>query len=54
VASRVEGSLKGLVSPGMLFEDFGFQYFGPFDGHNLTELIEVFPQCENGAPPIPC
>jgi 1-deoxy-D-xylulose-5-phosphate synthase len=42
LASRVEGSLKSLVSPGMLFEDFGFQYFGPFDGHNLSELIEVF------------
>jgi len=42
LASRFEGSLKGLVSPGMLFEDFGFQYFGPFDGHNVRELIEIF------------
>ena len=42
LAGRVEASFKGLVSPGMLFEDFGFQYFGPFDGHNLRELIEIF------------
>ncbi len=41
LAGRVESSLKTLVSPGMLFEDFGFQYFGPFDGHNLPELIPI-------------
>lgn len=40
-AGKLEGSLKNLLSPGMLFEDFGLQYFGPFDGHNLRELIPV-------------
>jgi len=42
LASRMEASLKSLLSPGMLFEDIGFQYFGPFDGHNLSELIDIF------------
>ncbi|MCB1058939.1 MAG: 1-deoxy-D-xylulose-5-phosphate synthase [Calditrichaeota bacterium] len=41
MAGRFEASLKGLVSPGMLFEEFGFQYFGPFDGHNIRESIEI-------------
>jgi len=40
-AGRFEASLKGLVSPGMLFEEFGFQYFGPFDGHNVKESVEI-------------
>lgn len=40
-AGRFEASLKGLVSPGMLFEEFGFQYFGPFDGHNVKETAEI-------------
>ncbi len=41
MAGRMEASLKTMISPGMLFEDLGFQYFGPFDGHNLREMIEV-------------
>lgn len=40
-AGKLEGSLKNLLSQGMLFEDFGIQYFGPFDGHNLRELLPV-------------
>jgi len=41
LASRAEHSLKGFFTPGMLFEAFGFDYFGPIDGHNLDELIET-------------
>jgi 1-deoxy-D-xylulose-5-phosphate synthase len=41
MAGRLEASLKTLISPGMLFEDLGFQYFGPFDGHNLREVVEI-------------
>ncbi|PNU20820.1 1-deoxy-D-xylulose-5-phosphate synthase [Geothermobacter hydrogeniphilus] len=41
LASRAEHSLKGFLTPGMLFEAFGFDYFGPIDGHNLDELIET-------------
>lgn len=41
VAKRAEESLKGLLTPGMLFEAFGFEYIGPIDGHNLEQLTET-------------
>jgi 1-deoxy-D-xylulose-5-phosphate synthase len=41
-AKNVEESAKNLFSPGMLFEEMGFRYFGPFDGHDLNKLIETF------------
>ncbi len=39
IARRLEGGAKGLVGPGTLFEEFGFHYFGPIDGHDLDALI---------------
>jgi len=39
-ARTVEEAIKGLVTPGMLFETLGFQYVGPVDGHNLNHLID--------------
>lgn len=39
IARRLEGGAKGLVSPSTLFEEFGFNYFGPIDGHDLDALI---------------
>jgi len=36
----LEGGLKGILVPGRLFEDLGFRYFGPIDGHNMDLLIE--------------
>ena len=41
VARRAEESLKGLFTPGMLFEAFGFEYIGPIDGHNLDALQDT-------------
>jgi len=41
LAKRAEESLKGFLTPGMLFEGFGFDYFGPIDGHNFDELTET-------------
>jgi len=41
VARRAEESLKGLFTPGMLFEAFGFEYIGPIDGHNIEILQET-------------
>lgn len=38
---RVKDSLKYLLVPGMLFEELGFTYLGPIDGHNIIELIDV-------------
>jgi len=41
-AKQAEESLKGLMVPGILFEELGFQYFGPLEGHHLDHLIETF------------
>jgi 1-deoxy-D-xylulose-5-phosphate synthase len=41
LANKFEEGLKGLFVPGMLFEELGFRYFGPFDGHNLFTLIQA-------------
>lgn len=38
---RVEEAVKHLLTPGALFEELGFRYFGPIDGHNLPNLIET-------------
>jgi len=42
IAKRTEDSIKGLMVPGMLFEDLGFQYVGPIDGHNIEHLLQTF------------
>lgn len=38
-AKRLEESVKGMLIPGMLFEELGLRYIGPIDGNNLEELI---------------
>ncbi|QID18682.1 1-deoxy-D-xylulose-5-phosphate synthase [Nitrogeniibacter mangrovi] len=40
-ARRVEEHVKGLVTPGTLFEEFGFNYVGPIDGHDLNALLPM-------------
>ncbi len=42
LAKRTEDSIKGLMAPGMLFEELGFQYVGPIDGHNIEHLLQTF------------
>lgn len=44
LARRAEEHVKGMIAPGTLFEEFGFQYYGPIDGHDLDALI---PTLEN-------
>jgi 1-deoxy-D-xylulose-5-phosphate synthase len=39
LAKRAEEHVKGMVTPGTLFEEFGFNYIGPIDGHDLNALI---------------
>lgn len=39
IARRAEEHMKGMVVPGTLFEEMGFNYIGPIDGHNLDTLI---------------
>lgn len=41
IAEKAEGSMKGFFLPGGLFEDLGFNYLGPIDGHNIPLLIET-------------
>lgn len=42
LARRVKESIKTMVTPGILFEELGFRYFGPIDGHNVDFLVETF------------
>ena len=48
VASKIEAALK----PGTLFEEFGFRYFGPIDGHNLETLLEMLERVKDMHEPI--
>lgn len=41
LAKRVEEHMKGMVMPSTLFEELGFNYFGPVDGHNIHALIRT-------------
>jgi len=38
-ANRVEEHVKGMLTPGTLFEELGFNYIGPIDGHDLNSLV---------------
>jgi 1-deoxy-D-xylulose-5-phosphate synthase len=38
-AKRAEEHVKGMVTPGTMFEEFGFNYIGPIDGHDLDALV---------------
>lgn len=42
VAKFIEGNLKGIVAPAMLFEKLGFRCVGPIDGHSIPHLVEAF------------
>jgi 1-deoxy-D-xylulose-5-phosphate synthase len=41
IVQRTEEMLKGLLLPGIIFEELGFNYVGPIDGHNIELLIET-------------
>jgi 1-deoxy-D-xylulose-5-phosphate synthase len=41
LAKRAEEHVKGMVTPGTLFEEFGFNYIGPIDGHDLDVLVST-------------
>ena len=42
VGKRFDEFLKGFITPGILFEEWGFKYVGPINGHNLHQLNETF------------
>jgi 1-deoxy-D-xylulose-5-phosphate synthase len=52
IAGRLEGGIKSVITPGMLFEALGFRYFGPFNGHNISQLVKVFSEVKDLSGPI--
>jgi 1-deoxy-D-xylulose-5-phosphate synthase len=40
-AKRLEGHAKGMVGPATIFEEFGFDYYGPIDGHDIHTLVNT-------------
>ncbi len=51
-ARRLEEGLKNLLVPGMLFEEMGFRYFGPIDGHNIAQITATLKNTKNLNEPI--
>ncbi len=49
---RIEEGLKSLLVPGMLFEDLGFRYLGPIDGHDLHALLSVIERVKTMDGPV--
>ena len=52
LASRALEGMRGLLVPGVLFEELGFKYFGPLDGHNTPLLIEAFERLKHTDGPL--
>jgi 1-deoxy-D-xylulose-5-phosphate synthase len=52
LAGRIKESIKNLVVPTILFEELGFRYIGPLDGHDMEQLIETFSQLHNLPGPV--
>ena len=54
LARKVEEYAKGMISPGTLFEEFGFHYYGPIDGHDLDALIPTLNNLKKLKGPSSC
>jgi len=52
VARKIKESVKTLVVPGVIFEELGFRYFGPIDGHDVEFLVETLQQVKDMNGPI--
>ncbi len=52
VLSKSKAALKQILYNSTLFEDMGFYYYGPFDGHNLEQLMDVLENAKNIEHPI--
>ncbi|MBI4402549.1 MAG: 1-deoxy-D-xylulose-5-phosphate synthase [Deltaproteobacteria bacterium] len=50
LASKTRKSVKNFFTPGMLFECFGFRYFGPVNGHDIDALVDAFSFIKNEGP----
>lgn len=52
LTNRVEESIKGLIVPGLFFEELGIRYLGPVDGHDLEQLISTLRKVRDLKGPI--
>jgi 1-deoxy-D-xylulose-5-phosphate synthase len=52
IARRIKESIKTLVVPGVIFEELGFRYFGPVDGHSVEFLVQTFQHIKDLNGPI--
>jgi len=49
---KVKSAIKSMFMPSMFFEDLGFRYFGPIDGHNIREMVRVLEQARTMKGPV--
>ena len=49
---KIDESLKALLVPGVLFDELGFRYFGPIDGHDINELVITLNNIKNINQPV--
>lgn len=49
---RLENSIKAMLAPGMFFEQLGFRYIGPLDGHKIDDLVNIFRKVKDLPGPI--
>ena len=52
LVKKIEESLKSLLVPGILFDELGFRYFGPIDGHDLKEVIKTLENIKDIQNPV--
>ncbi len=51
-AKQFEEALKGFITPGTLFEELGFKYVGPIDGHRIKHLVDTFQNVKRFKEPV--
>ncbi|WP_347489629.1 1-deoxy-D-xylulose-5-phosphate synthase [Desulfoscipio sp. XC116] len=52
VLGRLKGSIKYMIMPGIIFEELGFKYLGPIDGHNIMEIEKVLSRAKKIKGPV--
>ncbi|HEY6221992.1 MAG TPA: 1-deoxy-D-xylulose-5-phosphate synthase, partial [Candidatus Eisenbacteria bacterium] len=52
LVSRIKEGMKNLMVPNILFEELGFKYYGPIDGHDLPNLLEILSQLKDVRGPV--
>lgn len=49
---KIKAAMKSMFVPAMFFEDLGFRYYGPIDGHDIKEMVSVFEQAKTMKGPV--